>query len=54
MKKSTKENDETAQQTIVYEKIRTEDPSVTAKFQTCNARFGVGRQSQNNVKQKLE
>ncbi len=37
-KDSTKENDETLQ-TIIYEKIHTEDPTTSTKFQTSNARF---------------
>ena len=43
--KSTKENDETGQQNI-----QSDDPTVSAKFQTGNARFGVGCQHHNNVK----
>ena len=49
MTNSTKENHKTARQTIVYEKIQTEDPSVSAKFQTGNARFGVWWQTTNDI-----
>jgi hypothetical protein len=36
---SSKENDETLQQTITSEKIFTVDPAVSAKFQTGNVRY---------------